>query len=154
MKQSLTLAQQARVIQQRFPKVESWRRVVLGHEWLCFKLNLRPCEVCKQYEVLFAYTPTDRPHVWVVEPEPVKSAHGQQTPHLNYDGTLCLFDPEQDEWSPSEAFAHTIVPWSSRWLFHYENWLVSGVWRGDSTDARLDSPSGISAADVQRGEVT
>lgn len=152
MNRPLTLEQQARIVRQRFPKTETWYRFTLGHRWLCFRLSLRPCEVCREYEVLFACTRALRPHVWVLDPEPVKSAHGQETPHLNYDGTLCLFDPMQGEWSPSDALAHTIVPWSSRWLYHYENWLVTGVWRGDSPEVALDAPSDTSVTEMQQQE--
>lgn len=150
MRQHLSLDQQARVLRTRFPKTPTWRRHIGGHEWLCFTLQLRPCMVCAEYEVLFAYTPTARPHVWVLDPEPVKEAHGRETPHLNYDGTLCLFDPEQGEWSPADAFAHTIVPWSCRWLYHYENWLVSGVWRGDASERTLNKPTDVSAPCMQQ----
>lgn len=149
MKRPLTLDQQERIIKQRFPKSETWHSIALGHEWVCIQIRIRPCEVCREYEVLFAYTPAVRPHVWVVNPKPVREAHGQETPHLNYDDTLCLFDPEQDEWSPADAFAHTIVPWATRWLYHYENWLLSGVWRGDSPGAGLDTPSGLSPEVMQ-----
>jgi hypothetical protein len=44
---------------------------------------------------------------------------------------LCLFDPSKHEWSDSDQLILTTIPWTLRWLFHYEHWLAFGDWRGD-----------------------
>ncbi|THD34554.1 MAG: hypothetical protein E7773_14990 [Sphingomonas sp.] len=43
---------------------------------------------------------------------------------------LCLFDPYSGEWSPGDLIAATTVPWTSRYLYFYEGWLVTGKWLG------------------------
>jgi hypothetical protein len=129
----LSLDQQQRLILARFPKTKPWSRTIRGISYLCFELRLRPTETSASYSVLFAYGLGRRPLVWVIDPEPVTEAHGVRTPHLNSDGTLCLFDPDKGEWDGTQVLAYTMVPWTLRWLFHYEHWLVFGDWRGDES---------------------
>lgn len=43
---------------------------------------------------------------------------------------LCLFDPFNGEWTPSDLLAETTVPWTSRYLYFYEGWLLTGKWSG------------------------
>ncbi len=43
---------------------------------------------------------------------------------------LCLFDPYNGEWTPSDLLAETTVPWASRYLYFYEGWLLTGKWSG------------------------
>jgi hypothetical protein len=46
------------------------------------------------------------------------------------DPTLCLFDPETDEWNPSMLVSRTIVPWVIDWIVCYEFWQMTGRWTG------------------------
>ena len=45
-------------------------------------------------------------------------------PHVYYspngDVTLCMLDPDSDDWSPFDSLAHTTVPWIIEWLAAYE----------------------------------
>lgn len=43
---------------------------------------------------------------------------------------LCLFDPYRGEWSLSDLIAETTIPWSARYLYFYEGWLVTRKWHG------------------------
>ncbi len=130
MGKTLSVFDQARLLRARFPHArirahrERGRRVLRAH------LVLRPGEFCGEYLVEIAYVFGIEPHVWVQRPRPVKSAHGEATPHLNPDGTLCLFDPHGGEWSPSDSIADTTVAWASLWLMYYELWLDTGEWKG------------------------
>lgn len=57
------------------------------------------------------------PHVYV-------NRHAVELPYL------CLFDPFSLEWSPGDLLADTTVHWTSRYLYFYEGWLVTGKWLG------------------------
>lgn len=87
-----------------------------------------------------AYTLGERPLVWVQDPKPERFLGGRPTPHLNQDGTLCLFDQEGNEWTPGDAISDTTVLWTMRWLFHYEHWVAFGDWRGDSGTCSESAP--------------
>ncbi len=54
-----------------------------------------------------------------------------RTPHLYSEGALCLYDRSGNEWNWSCPLVDTIIPWTVRWLFHYEYWWEFGVWLGD-----------------------
>jgi hypothetical protein len=53
-------------------------------------------------------------------------------PHVYYsrdgDVTLCMLDPDSDDWSPFDSLAHTTVPWIIEWLAAYEGWRATGQW--------------------------
>lgn len=130
MGKPLSVFDQARLLRTRFPDarvrvpIEHSRRVMRATLWL------RPAAWCGQYRVHIAYIYGVRPHVWVQEPRPVEFLHDEPTPHLNPDGTLCLYDPHGNEWGPDRSIADTTVPWTSLWLFYYEDWLNTGEWKG------------------------
>lgn len=137
---SLSLEEQRRFLLLRFPKTRTWTRIVRGRRHLCFDLSMRPTAVSACYRVMFAYARDQRPSVWVLEPELVLEAHGEYTPHLYQDGSLCLYDAAAGEWLPHLRLVDTIVPWALRWLFHYEHWLVFGEWLGNAS--RDEAPGG------------
>jgi hypothetical protein len=64
---------------------------------------------------------------------------------------LCLFDPFNGEWTPSDLLAETTVPWAARYLYFYEGWLLTGKWSGGGrhpTQEELDGtqrPKAIAA---------
>ena len=57
------------------------------------------------------------PHVYV----------NKEEPHLPY---LCLFDTYNNEWSPADLLADTIIPWTAGYLYFYEGWLATERWFG------------------------
>ncbi len=146
----LTLEQQAGLLTRWNPKARPWYEINGGQRQLWFELTLQPTPTNARYRVRFGYAIGTRPHVYVLEPEPVKEAHGRPTPHLNGDGTLCLFDPTKHQWSGSDALIYTIVQWTNRWLFHYEHWLTFGEWRGDQEPAppKADDGDGTTTMEV------
>ncbi len=128
---ALTLHQQASLLKLRFPKAKPRFEKFGKNELLEFDLSLQPTPTSAAYRVRFLYAVGARPLVVVMNPQPVREAHGMPTPHLNADWTLCLYDPNNDEWSSSDPLVYTIVQWTMRWLFHYEHWLTFGEWKGD-----------------------
>lgn len=139
----LTLDEQAACVKWRFPKSKpEIEKTNLGRI-LVFTLVLKPTLTNEAYLVLFAYSlKIPRPYVRVSDPAPVKSVGGVPTPHLNSDGTLCLFDPNKNEWNPTDSLVDTTIPWTLRWLFHYEYFITFGEWKGDQN---MPSPTALDA---------
>ncbi len=80
------------------------------------------------------------PEVRVVEPELVRLAGNSEgeLPHVYppaNNPTLCLFDPQADQWDGSMLIAETIVPWALDWIGCYEFWLMTGRWTGGGRHA-------------------
>jgi len=87
------------------------------------------------YALEIRYQVGSFPEVRVLAPALVRLPANEegQLPHVYppaEDPTLCLFDPQTDEWSPSMPIAQTIVPWALDWLVCYELWLMTGKWTG------------------------
>lgn len=75
-----------------------------------------------------------QPWVRVLSP-PLRYRPGDlegRLPHVYYGSggevTLCMLDPDGDDWSPADSLAQTIVPWIIEWLAAYEGWRATGQW--------------------------
>jgi hypothetical protein len=78
-------------------------------------------------------------------------------PHVYWTSggpVLCLFDPDQGEWSSDDLLAETTVPWALRWLVFYEGWLATKKWKGGGRDHDRDTGQrlGKASAPVRRRE--
>lgn len=94
------------------------------------------------YEVPFAIANFSglnvQPRVQILSPLLERHPEHEEGPiphvYLNRDEQslpyLCLFDPFNGEWTPSDFLAETTVPWTSRYLYFYEGWLLTGKWSG------------------------
>ncbi len=120
------LRAQERLIAMHFDKFET----AIKDNVLIARGSVQPCNLCEEYLIVVAYAEGVRPVVRVLDPAPVKVAHGQRNPHLNGDGTICLYDPDANEWNDGHPIALTIIPWTCEWLLFYEWWLASGTWHG------------------------
>jgi hypothetical protein len=50
---------------------------------------------------------------------------------------LCIYDPRDDNWRPTEHIVDRIIPWTIKWLFFHEEWVASGVWHGGGRHPEL-----------------
>ena len=88
-----------------------------------------------QYRVEIRYTILTDPQIRVLSPVLTRlpgNVEGE-LPHIYppaNDPSLCLYDPDADEWDVSMSIAQTIVPWTVDWLACYEWWLITGRWTG------------------------
>lgn len=109
--------------------------VSLSHNALVWRGSLTPSQLSATYTVqLVADNRGTMPEARVLAPQLSPDAHGR-LPHIWPNGSLCL--NRKNRWSRRFIFAHTIVPWTSEWLLHYELWKGSGVWYGDGTEAEI-----------------
>lgn len=91
--------------------------------FLTFIGYLQPTPNSFIYEVEIEYRSLIYPKATVKNKELDKSC-----PHLNGDGSLCLFHPSEFEWKTNYLLAKKFVPIVSSWLFFYEKWEKFGVW--------------------------
>jgi hypothetical protein len=103
--------------------------------WIKWTGTLQPGPLTNTYLVEIAYTIPKRPKVIVLEPELQLHPGADHLPHIYPDGTLCLH--MLHEWRADFAVADTIVPWTSAWLYFYEAWAGTGLWRGEGTHPDL-----------------
>jgi hypothetical protein len=120
----LTVAQQANLIRQAVPGARN--RFDRGR--LICTAALQPTEQSCTYIVEVSYKPGTRPAVRVRDPALELWPGTGALPHVYPGDELCLNYP--GEWDSSMSVGHTILPWASEWLLHYEIWLVTGEWTG------------------------
>ncbi len=90
--------------------------------------KLQPTSASVTYTVRVDHRMGQVPQVLVLDP-PLERRPGEELPHVYRGDHLCLY--YGDEFDDSKDFiAHTIVPWASEWLLHYELWLITGEWYG------------------------
>jgi hypothetical protein len=53
---------------------------------------------------------------------------------------LCLYDPNDDNWLPSEPIVDRIIPWIIKWLFFHELWVATGKWEGGGRHPEAQEP--------------
>ena len=102
--------------------------------------EVQPLLRCYTLGVLWLPNSDVPPEVKVLQPEirPRKGVSYEAIPHLNFNSadpafsSLCLFDPDTNEWCPRMWIADTFVPWAIKWVCSYEAWHIDGVWRGRS----------------------
>jgi hypothetical protein len=96
--------------------------------------EVRPTERSVAYKVRIEYSADEPPDVRVLSPKLESREEGGRLPHVYPGDRLCLYLPGAGEWTPDLSLAHTIVPWTSEWLFFYEAWRVLGVWLGGGVE--------------------
>lgn len=111
----------------------------LTRDGVAWSFDLQPTPFSASYRIIIEYWHAFAlpPRVWPRSPK-IKLRGKDSPPHYNFDGTLCLFCPDGPhggEWTHDKAIAHTIVPWTSKWLFFYEAWLMTGEWLGGGIEA-------------------
>lgn len=84
-------------------------------------------------------------------------------PHRYISGNLCLYFWKTGfihEWMPHMPIAYTILPWATHWLYHYENWLITGGWQGggihppvEQSNPEQEDPEERQSALLLRGKI-
>lgn len=117
----LTFGQQHAAMQRYFPQF-TCKRVGGVPAWTG---TLQPGPAWSVYQVRITLPLPKSPRVWVLSP-PLRS----DTRHRYADGSLCLYYPRDESWTPRTMIALAIVPWTAYWLACYELWMRTGEWYG------------------------
>jgi hypothetical protein len=119
-----------------FPGFRSW----LEGARLVAEGDVRPSAIGALYQVRIEYEAMDSPKVWVKSPQLVPRVEGGRIPHMYGQERLCLFLPGSGEWSGTMSLGHTVIPWTSLWLYYYELWHATGEWLGGGVEPSAGRP--------------
>lgn len=90
-----------------------------------------PSPLSRDYLIRIEMAPESAPRIFVDDPNVEVLASGRDLPHVYRNPTrLCLYLPGTREWQPWMRLDQTIVPWTSLWLFYFEDWLNTDEWKG------------------------
>lgn len=98
---------------------------------LRWRYYVQPTPLSREYLVEIIFDRGEPPKAFVKEPNLSSLAGGRDLPHIyrNPD-RLCLCLPKAREWTDTMRIDQTFVPWIATWLFYFEEWLGSDVWKG------------------------
>lgn len=104
----------------------------IRHPILTWEDRLAPTPLSRSYSTAVRYQLGLAPRTYVLGPSLVELANGRRIPHMysQVEQRLCLYLPKAGEWNSSRFISETIVPWTSLWLFYFEEWLLSDEWKG------------------------
>lgn len=124
----LTLIQQLLALRKDFPEGVGHVR----HGRLNWLTVLHPTPLSRGYAAQVDYRQGDVPRIFVIEPSLAKLAGNRPIPHLYQQDPayLCLYRAIYGEWSDDKLISRTLLRWAASWLFYFEDWLISGEWRG------------------------
>ncbi|BAU38750.1 transposase [Acetobacter pasteurianus NBRC 101655] len=129
MPRSLTLAQQFFGLKNEIICAGKGKLCKSGLTW---QYSVTPTPLSRQYKIRIDYSQNASPKVYVEDPDLVFLADGREIPHIYSKKPLrlCLYLPDSGEWKRSFFIHRTIVPWTTLWLFYFEEWLISDDWKG------------------------
>jgi hypothetical protein len=99
---------------------------------LTWTMGIRPTPLSGLYRVDIQLGQGSTPKIWVLEPCLADLATDRRLPHVyeQRPAHLCLYRPAYGEWATSTPLYRTVVPWTSLWLFYFEDWLLTDEWKG------------------------
>lgn len=114
---------------------------ILSGRELQFRFSITPGVYGRVYACLLRMRPDSRtPEVLVLKPDLKMLAGARTIPHIyEHEGVgtkLCLWWPKQREWMPRMRLTETCVPWTSEWLWYFEDWLATDEWAGGGEHPR------------------
>jgi hypothetical protein len=99
---------------------------------LVWQYEAQPTLLSRSYQIRITYAVDRQPQILVRNPDLLELAGDRRLPHVYQQDPphLCLYRPAKREWTPRLRIDQTIVPWTSLWLFYFEEWLASNEWKG------------------------
>lgn len=99
--------------------------------------TIRPTPRSVEYYFKVRYNLDTRPKVDILNPKLKINFKGEEIPHVHKRNELCLYYPKYREFNSTKLIADTILPWTTLWLYHYENWHITGAWKGGGIHIKL-----------------
>lgn len=148
----LSVREQDRRIRAELPTF----RLCVDAEWIGIWEGVL-CPIAQPYLVRIVYFSRRQFSTWelsnpyvsvtVLDPPvgPDPRGTGERVPHIYGLGCdpafprLCLYDPVASEYRPDMPIASFIIPWAIDWLFFYEDWVRTGIWRGGGRHPEITS---------------
>jgi len=108
---------------------------------LTWEFDASPSPLSRRYGARLDYRQGQTPAVYIDSPDLNALADGRRLPHVyeQKPPRLCLYLPRTGQWNPSLGLDRTIVPWTSLWLFYFEDWLATGEWNGGGVHPDISS---------------
>lgn len=104
--------------------------VRLGKSQVMCTGKLKPTARSIDYTFKLRHKIGMRPRVNIIDPILTRNFKDEKIPHVYPKNELCLYYPKYQEFNDTKLLSDYIIPWTSLWLYHYENWHITGDWEG------------------------
>jgi len=129
-----TISEQVAGIRVKYPGFQ----ITYDHISISAKGRIMPTARSENYLVEIQFKLDRFPRIYVRDPLLRRNEKHEKIPHMYGQESLCLFQPKYREFKLSDLIADTIIPWTSLWLYHYENWHITGEWQGGGEHPQLN----------------
>lgn len=103
----------------------------------------QPSPLGRSYTVEIQFQAGSSPDVFVREPDIQMLACDRELPHVYHNPIrLCLYQPAKQQWHGKLRIDQTIIPWTTLWLYYFEEWLASNDWKGEGEHPDPEDGSG------------
>lgn len=108
---------------------ENWDCHIYANKILVIVGEVQPSALSVNYKIRIEYSLNqNRPIVEVLSPNLKIHPKWEELPHIFPGNKLCLY---HNEFNPyADYIADTNIIWVTWWLYFYEIWLITGVWKG------------------------
>src|SRR5687768_3036319 len=129
-----TLSPEQQWVRLKSSQISQGRGCVRSGE-LTWEFDVRPHPLSRTYSLRIRFRKVGAPKVFVLNPNLNELAGGRRLPHVYSikPVRLCLYFPDDNEWTPDKSISETIVPWAYLWLLYFEHWLATDEWQGGGT---------------------
>lgn len=109
---------------------------------LVWRYSTAPTPISRDYDIRIDFRQGATPQVFVDAPDLSELAQSRRLPHVyeQKPPRLCLYLPRSGQWGNWMRIDLTLVPWTSLWLYYFEDWLASGSWRGGGVHPHSAEP--------------
>jgi hypothetical protein len=130
---ALSTREQLKRIKRGFPNLIIEKK---GRKFFSVVIRLKPSLISCYYDVRITFSRNKRLSVFVINNTLEVAKNRTKLPHVfsHKDQKLCLYQFDDNKWTPEQSIASTIIPWASEWLYYYEFWLIDGEWYGGGHD--------------------
>lgn len=128
-----TIAEQYVALKRYYPEF----KVRLEKNRVFCKGQLRPTARSVSYTFKLSYKVGTRPKVTITNPVLKRNFKNEKIPHVYPFNELCLYYPNYQEFNSKKLISDCIIPWTSLWLYHYENWHITGKWEGGGIHPKM-----------------
>jgi hypothetical protein len=125
-----TIVEQMSAIKRKYPSFT----VAIDKISLKAKGVVQPTARSLFYTIEVKYRYQTPPQISILKPALIKNHKGDEIPHIYPGKKLCLFFPKYKEFTFADYISDTIIPWTSLWLYYYEDWHITGEWHGEGID--------------------
>lgn len=125
---------------QKFNLEKNYGNIIINEKKLRNHIDIdmliQPTEFSDKYTIKLIYSlKKPIPKVYLMcsellykDEEKIPHIYGKEVINGKEYLRLCLY--YREEWNKNMNISDTIIPWACEWIYFYEIWCITGIWKG------------------------